>query len=135
MLTVAGFACTKDNLQEIYEMDFPMRKYKIPNYCITDPVFFKDYKQYENNNNSVENVIINIKCFITNDMKEINLKISNKSNGKDVKQQLAKIENKKLDLYKCRLFFQGQEILDEHQLFYHNLKDNSKIQVLFNKIN
>ena len=27
-----------------------MRKYKIPNYCITDPVFFKDYEQYEKNN-------------------------------------------------------------------------------------
>ena len=112
-----------------------MRKYKIPNYCITDPVFFKDYEQYEKNNDLIENVIINIKCFITNDMKEINLKISNKSTGKEIKNQLAKNENKMLNNYKCRLFFQGQEILDNHQLFYHNLKDNSKIQVLFTKIN
>ena len=112
-----------------------MRKYKIPNYCITDPVFFKDYEQYEKNNDLVENVIINIKCFITNDMKEINLKISNKSTGKEIKNQLAKIENKNLNIFKCRLFFQGQEILDNHQLFFHDLKDNSKIQVLFIKIN
>ena len=67
-------------------------------------------------------------------MKEINLKISNKSTGKEIKNQLAKIENKILNIYKCRLFFQGQEILDNHQLFYHDLKDNSKIQVIFLKL-
>ena len=54
---------------------------------------------------------------------------------KEIKQQIVKNENKMLNIYKCRLFFQGQEILDDHQLFYHDLKDNSKIQELFNKIN
>ena len=68
-------------------------------------------------------------------MKEINLKISNKSTGKEIKNQLVKIENKILNIYKFRLIFQGQEILNYHQLFYHDLKDNSKIQVLFIKIN
>jgi hypothetical protein len=68
-------------------------------------------------------------------MKEIKLNVNNNFNGKNIKEKLAQIENKNLNEFKCRLFFKGQEIQDQHKLFYHNLENNSKLQVIFNKLN
>ena len=131
LLEVAGFCC-KDNLKTILEIENPEIVYKVPNYCITDPVFERDYEHFQNVN--VEKVNIHLFCWIVNDSKELNFQVFNTTTGKEVKELIAKEENKPLDQYKIRLFFSGQEIKDEHPLYYHSMVDKSKIQVNYCKI-
>ena len=60
--------------------------------------------------------------------------VFNTTTGKEVKELISKEENKPLDQYKIRLFFSGQEIKDDHPLYYHSMVDKSKIQVNYSKI-
>ena len=134
LMEIAGFYCI-DNIRTIYEIENPKNSYKIPNYCINDPIFERDYEVFKEKNNSIENIPIIIFCFITNDMKEIKLNVFNKSSGKEIKELISKEIDKPLENYKFRLFFSGQEILDDHLLFYHNIENKNKIQVNYNEIN
>ena len=133
LMEIAGFYCI-DNIRTIYEIENPKNSYKIPNFCINDPVFERNYDIYEEKKNTIENIPIIIFCFITNDIKEIKLNVFNKSSGKEVKELLSKELNKPLGNYKFRLFFSGQEIFDDHLLYYHNIENKNKIQVNYNEI-
>jgi len=134
LMEIAGFYCI-DNIRTIYEIENPKNSYKIPNYCINDPIFERDYEVFKEKDNTIENIPIIIFCFITNDMKEIKLNVFNKSSGKEIKELISKEIDKPLENYKFRLFFSGQEILDDHLLFYHNIENKNKIQVNYNEIN
>ena len=134
LMEIAGFYCI-DNIRTIYEIENPKNSYKIPNYCINDPIFERDYEVFKEKDNTIENIPIIIFCFITNDMKEIKLNVFNKSSGKEIKELISKAIDKPLENYKFRLFFSGQEILDDHLLFYHNIENKNKIQVNYNEIN
>ena len=133
LMEIAGFYCI-DNIRTIYEIENPKNSYKIPNFCINDPVFERNYDIYEEKKNTIENIPIIIFCFITNDIKEIKLNVFNKSSGKEIKELLSKELNKPLENYKFRLFFSGQEIFDDHLLYYHNIENKNKIQVNYNEI-
>ena len=126
LLEVAGFCC-KENLKTILELENPNIIYKVPNYCITDPVFERDYDKFKKKN--IDQTNINLFCFIVNDSKELHFNVLNTDTGKSIKELIAKEQNFNFDDFKIRLFFSGQEILDEHPLYYHSLGDNSKIQV------
>lgn len=128
LLEVAGFFCQND-LRVISEMENPSITYKIPNYCITDPVFERDYKVLEQEDQALENVNLTIKCFCFTNLKEIKLDVTNKTTGKEVKEMFSQQENFPLDKYKIRLFYTGQEIKDEHLLCYHNVVNGGKIQI------
>ncbi len=39
-----------------------------------------------------------------------------------------------LNTHKIRLLFSGQELLDENLLYYNNIENMSKIQVMVNEI-
>ena len=39
-----------------------------------------------------------------------------------------------LKTHKIRLLFRGQELLDENPLYFNNVEEGSKIQVMVNKI-
>jgi hypothetical protein len=133
LMEIAGFYCI-DNIRVIYEIENPKNSYKIPNYCINDPVFERDYEIYEEKKNTIENIPITIICFISNDIKEITLNAFNKSSGKEIKELISKKIDKPLDKYKFRLFFSGQEISDDHLLYYHNIENKNKIQVNYIEI-
>ena len=133
LMEIAGFYCI-DNIRTIYEIENPKNSYKIPNFCINEPVFERNYDIYEEKKNTIENIPIIIFCFITNDIKEIKLNVFNKSSGKEIKELLSKELNKPLENYKFRLFFSGQEIFDDHLLYYHNIENKNKIQVNYNEI-
>ena len=133
LMEIAGFYCI-DNIRTIYEIENPKNSYKIPNFCINDPIFERNYEIFEEKKDSIENIPIIIFCFITNDIKEIKLNVFNKSSGKEVKELLSKELNKPLENYKFRLFFSGQEIFDDHLLYYHNIENKNKIQVNYNEI-
>ena len=116
LLTVAGFACSKDNLQEIYEMDFPMRKYKIPNYCINDPYFEKELVKVEPDRKK-NKIIIFLKLCEEKEKFNFDDDIS----GKEIKEEFAKRKKLNFETYsnKIRLFFGGNEIHDNEFLYQH----------------
>ena len=61
-------------------------------------------------------------------MQQIKLKF------KKIKEAFAKIMNIDLNTHKIRLLFSGQELLDENLLYYNNIENMSKIQVMANEI-
>ena len=101
--------------------------YIIPNYCINDPYFERQFK-IENN---FENKNIKIKLFEPlNNNSSIVLNVTNSING----QELKKIYCEKIGIpfsdYNLRLFFGGQEIKDNNFLYQYNLQKGFKIQVM-----
>jgi hypothetical protein len=55
--------------------------------------------------------------------------VSNKTTGEQLKKLYADKTNCPLNKYKLRLLYKGQEISNEHPLFYHNIENNAKIHV------
>lgn len=133
LLEAAGFFCEKD-LRLIMEIDNPNIMYKVPNFCITDPVYERDYKSIELKEKEIQAVDISVKCFCFCTLKESSFTLSNKTTGKELKELFAKSEGlEPFDNYSIRLFYTGQEIKDEHMLCYHNIIDNGKIQINYIK--
>ncbi len=99
--------------------------YHIPNYCINDPYFERQYKKKKN----VEEKKVKIKVF--EPMSNINEEktVNNTMTGKELKE-LFKKEHNIGDNFNLRLFFAGMEITDDHSLYQHNLKNGFKIQVM-----
>ena len=99
--------------------------YHIPNYCINDPYFERQYKKKKN----VEEKKVKIKLF--EPMSNINeeITVNNTMTGKELKELFRK-DYKIGDNFNLRLFFAGMEITDDHSLYQHNLKNGFKIQVM-----
>ena len=112
--------------------------FKIPNYCICDPVFERDYDEIKKNDeNIIEKDIIIIIC-IRNHKNEIIEKkignITNKTRVFEVKEKFAKKIDINMDEYKIRFFYKGFELLDENLLWYDNVENMAKIQCLITQI-
>ena len=112
--------------------------FKIPNYCICDPVFERDYDEIKKNDeNIIEKNIIIIIC-IRNHKNEIIEKkignITNKTRVFEVKEKFAKKIDINMDEYKIRFFYKGFELLDENLLWYDNVENMAKIQCLITQI-
>ena len=67
-------------------------------------------------------------------MVKTELTVSNKINGGQLKRLYSEKVNIPLDKFKIRLIYRGKEILNDHGLFFHDLDNNSKIQVCVNEI-
>ena len=128
LLEAAGLSCEKD-LRVITETDNPSVIYKVPNFCITDPVIERDYQTIKEKYEGVESEPLIIKCFCFTNLKEIQMEVTNRTTGKEVKEKFAKKENFPLEKFSIRLFYSGQEIKDEHMLCYHNIVNGGKIQI------
>ena len=112
--------------------------FKIPNYCICDPVFERDYDEIKKNDeNIIEKDIIIIIC-IRNHKNEIIEKkignITNKTRVFEVKEKFAKKIDINMDEYKIRFFYKGFELLDENLLWYDKVENMAKIQCLVTQI-
>ena len=112
--------------------------FKIPNYCICDPVFERDYDEIKKNDeNIIEKDIIIIIC-IRNHKNEIIEKkignITNKTRVFEVKEKFAKKIDINMDEYKIRFFYKGFELFDENLLWYDNVDNMAKIQCTITQI-
>ena len=99
--------------------------YIIPNYCINDPFFEKNYKVEDN----VEQENIDITLFDASSNQNFNFNVSNLLTGEEFK----KIIMKKLKIpknFKIRLFYSGMEIKDAQFLYQHKIKKDYKIQIM-----
>ena len=84
--------------------------YIIPNYCINDPYFEKDFKVEENT-------------------KEVKLKLNLYEVATNT-TTVVDTNNLNMDEYNIRMFFAGNEIMNEHFMYQYNIKNDYKIQVM-----
>ena len=108
--------------------------FKIPNFCICDPIFERDYDEIKNNDENViqKNIII-IVCY-RNDKNEMIEKkidnITNKTKVLEVKNKFAELSDIDMEKNKIRFFYKGFELLDDNLLWYDQVDNMSKIQCL-----
>ena len=108
--------------------------FKIPNFCICDPIFERDYDEIKNNDENViqKNIII-IVCY-RNDKNEMVEKkidnITNKTKVLEVKNKFAELSDIDIEKNKIRFFYKGFELLDDNLLWYDQVDNMSKIQCL-----
>ena len=99
--------------------------YIIPNYCVNDPYFEKEFKV----DNDKKEKKLKIKLFEVGSNTNLDMEVSNLMKGEELKEEykkLAKVPNN----YNLRLFFSGNEIKDDHYLYQHNLQNGFKIVVM-----
>jgi hypothetical protein len=108
--------------------------FKIPNFCICDPIFERDYDEIKNNDENIiqKNIIIIISY--RNDKNEMVEKkidnITNKTKVLEVKNKFAELSGIDMEKNKIRFFYKGFELLDDNLLWYDQVDNMSKIQCL-----
>ena len=100
--------------------------YIIPNYCINDPYFEKEYKIEEN----VQKVDLKLNLYEVATNTTTTIETNNLASGEELKKIFCEKNNISMDEYKIRMFFSGNEILNEHFLYQYNIKNDYKIQVM-----
>lgn len=106
--------------------------YKIPNFCINDPYFEKIIKSDSDSFNDSEPKLINLNLYDLYNNKKCTLEVYDKSTGKEIKENFLKSINLNpaTNFNKIRLFFGGSEILDDHKLYKHNIKNDYTVQIM-----
>ena len=119
------YGLTTDNGCINHIIDSNGNHYHIPNYCINDPFFEREYKIKKD----IEEKKVKIKLFEpTSNINEEHV-VNNTMTGKQLKDFFKK-EHNVGDEFNLRLFFGGMEIKDDHFLYQHHLKNGFKIQVM-----
>ncbi len=131
-------SCVEGDLRKVIFNGKNEYVFKIPNYCICDPIFERDYDEIKmNEENIIEKNIIIIICFRNhnNHIKEKKIEnITNKSKVIDVKKKFAELMGIDMNKNKIRMFYKGIELLDDNLLFYDKIDNMAKIQCLVSKI-
>ena len=134
LLEAAEMACAHGDLREVIVLSNPDYIFRVPNFCVCDPTFERDYEQIKENKKDMEEVKITVILYYLAENKNIKLHATNKTQVKKVKEAFAKTMGIDLNKHKIRLLFRGQELLDENLLCYNNVENMSKIQVMVNEI-
>ena len=100
--------------------------YFIPNYCINDPYFEREYKIDKN----IEEKTIKIKLFEPVNENNIALNVNHTISGEELKKLYCKKVGISPNEYNVRLFFGGQEIKNNNFLYQYNIQKGFKIQVM-----
>ena len=127
-------ACVKDNLREVMVLSNPEIVFHVPNYCICDPVFERDYEKIKEENKDIPEEKIVVLLYYLAQNKTIKIHATNKSKVIKLKEAFAKKLDIDLNTHKIRMLFRGQELLDENKLCYNKVENMSKIQVMVNEI-
>ena len=134
LLEAAEMACVTDSLREVMILSNPDIIFKVPNYCICDPVFERDYEKIKEETKDIEEIKIVVLLYYLAENKTIKIHATNKSKVKKLKEAFAGKMNIDLNTHKIRLLFRGQELLDDNRLCYNKIENMSKIQVMVNEI-
>ena len=100
--------------------------YIIPNYCINDPYFEKEYTL----NDNVEKVDLKLNLYEVATNTTTTIETNNLASGEELKKLFCEKNNISMDEYKIRMFFAGNEIANEHFIYQYHIKNDFKIQVL-----
>ena len=131
-------SCVEGDLRKVIFNGKNEYVFKIPNYCICDPIFERDYDEIKmNEENIIEKNIIIIICFRNhnNHIKKKKIEnITNKTKVEEVKKIFADKVDINIDKNKIRFFYKGFELLDENLLWYDKVENMAKIQCLVTQI-
>ena len=131
-------SCVEGDLRKVIFNGKNEYVFKIPNYCICDPIFERDYDEIKmNEENIIEKNIIIIICFRNhnNHIKEKKIEnITNKTKVEEVKKIFADKVGINIDENKIRFFYKGFELLNENLLWYDKVENMAKIQCLITQI-
>ena len=131
-------SCVEGDLRKVIFNGKNEYVFKIPNYCICDPIFERDYDEIKmNEENIIEKNIIIIICFRNhnNHIKEKKIEnITNKTKVEEVNKIFADKVDINIDKNKIRFFYKGFELLDENLLWYDKVENMAKIQCLVTQI-
>ena len=134
LLEAAEMACVKDNLREVMILTNSDVVFKVPNFCICDPVFERDYEKIKEENKDIEEKKIVVILYYLALNKNIKIHATNKTKVKKLKEAFAKKMDIDLNKHKIRMLFRGQELLDDNMICYNKVENMSKIQVMVNEI-
>ena len=130
--------CVDGNLRKVMFNGKNECLFKVPNFCICDPLFERDYNEIlQNSEEIIEKNIIIIICYIDNknEMKEKKIEnITNKTMVIDLKKKFAEIVGIDMEKNKIRLFYKGFELLDDNLLWYDKVENMAKIQCMISNI-
>lgn len=124
--------CLEGNLRKVYFMSNPDYIFNIPNFCISDPLFERDYDELKNKYNKIEEKDINVILYYLAKNKNVSIETTNKTLVKDIKKKFAEKFGIDLEKFKIRLIYRGLELLDDNLLCYNGVDDMSKIHVMIN---
>jgi len=131
-------SCVEGDLRKVIFNGKNKIEFKIPNYCICDPIFERDYDEIKKNDeNIIEKNIIIIICVRNINNKIIEKKIDNITNKTrviKVKEKFAELVGINIEEYKIRFFYKGFELFDENLLWYDNVDNMAKIQCTITQI-
>ena len=100
--------------------------YIIPNYCINDPYFEKEFQIKEN----VEKKTLKLNLYEVAINKNFEVEVNNLMSGEDLKKLYCEKNNISFGEYNIRMFFAGNEILNNHYLYQYKIHNGYKIQVM-----
>ena len=100
--------------------------YIIPNYCINDPYFEKEFQIKEN----VEKKTLKLNLYEVAINKNLEVEVNNLMSGEDLKKLYCEKNNISMEDYNIRMFFAGNEILNNHYLYQYKIHNGYKIQVM-----
>ena len=128
LLSSAGIAPI-ENLKLL--IDNNNNLYKVPNFCICEPLLKKEFIDKK----VIKEEIIKVGIVeIYNNSKATYMKIPNNVDCLELKKCYADAKQIDLEKNKIRALYQGQEIKDDHTLGQHNIVNGSKIQFAIRKI-
>ena len=100
--------------------------YIVPNYCINDPYFEKEFKIEEN----IEKKSFKIILYEVAVNKNTEIEVNNLMSGEELKKLFCQKYKISMNNYNIRMFFSGNEIKNEHYLYQYNILDGYKVQVM-----
>ena len=122
--------CLQNSIQNTYNKLQPNYIYHLPNFIICDPIYEKEYTNYEDIYDTVEDTNINVKLIYVTKGITYQAKIRNKDTGFDIIHKFIKLSKVDNRLYVIRVFFGGQEIEETHCVYFHQIKEGDSLQVL-----
>jgi len=100
--------------------------YIVPNYCINDPYFEKEFKIQQN----VEKKKLKINLYEVANNKNTPVEVSNLISGEELKKLFCEKNNVSFNYFNIRMFFSGIEVSNDHFLYQYNIQNDFKIQVM-----
>ena len=122
--------CVQNSIQNTYNKLQPSYIYHLPNFVVCDPVYEREYTNYEEVYDQIEDNIINVKLYYISQGLTYDVKIRNKDTGFDIIHKFIKFSKIDNRLYVIRVFYGGQEIEETHCVYYHQIKDGDTLQIL-----
>ena len=130
ILSQNDMVCVQNTIQNTYNKLQPSYIYHLPNFVISDPIYEREYANYEEIYDSIEDNIINVKLSYITQGRTYDVKIRNKDTGFDILHKFIKISGIDNRLYVIRVFYGGQEIEETHCVYYHQIKNGDTLQII-----